>query len=64
MTAIELLKRHGPMPADHIAAWLGVESTQAYADLVRLYDASQVRINCGHGGADARTWEAMDEATT
>ena len=62
MTAIEVLKQHGRMPAEHIAAWLRVPIVEVYAELVRANDAGLARVNCPFKGAPAdREWEAMEE---
>ena len=56
MTALELLKDRGPMPAAHIAAVLEAPEVEVYVQLVRAYDRGEVRINPG------RDWEAMEDA--
>ena len=57
MTALDLLRQRGPMPAEHIAAVLQVPEVDVYTELVRAYDKGAVRINPG------REWEAMDEVS-
>jgi len=59
MTALDLLRQRGPMPAEHLAAVLQIPEEEVYVQLVRAYDAKRARIRTGSFKAQ-RVWEAME----
>jgi len=62
MTALDLLRQRGPMPAGEIARKLNLQLETVYAELVRASDQGKVRINVHHDrGRRVCEWEAMDE---
>ena len=65
MTALDLLRQRGPMPALHIAQALHVPIGDVYAELVKAETQGRVRINVHHYDKhNFCEWEAMDEAPT
>jgi hypothetical protein len=62
VTAIELLRQRGPMPALRIAQHLRLQPETVYGQLVRAFDKDQARVNVVYEGSRRTVeWEAMDE---
>lgn len=44
LAVLETIAIHGPINADHLGAWLEVETEAIYPSLVQLVDAKRIRM--------------------